>query len=60
MTEQSPLQVPTAKRAVGLFRVLIILSLTILAVYICFLLVLPFFTRARVGVGINFIVPAGA
>lgn len=42
MTEQSPLQIPTAKRAVGLFRVLIILSLTILAVYICYLLVLPF------------------
>jgi uncharacterized membrane protein (DUF485 family) len=59
LTEQSPLQIPTAKRAVGLFRVLIILSLTILAVYICYLLVLPF-ARARVGVGINFIVPAGS
>ena len=42
MTEQSPLQIPTAKRAVGLFRVLIILALTILAVYVCYLLVLPF------------------
>jgi predicted PurR-regulated permease PerM len=42
LTEQSPLQIPTAKRAVGLFRVLIILALTILAVYVCYLLVLPF------------------